>query len=107
MAISNFEGTPQAAPSSSSALQKTVGNSAVDILRKEQEEEEAGIRALSLQGRALHWAKENRFGIIGMSWVTAMAISGGLVFARNRGVPFSQKIVQVRMYAQGVTIAVL
>ncbi|CAE6426852.1 unnamed protein product [Rhizoctonia solani] len=78
-----------------------------DILRKEQEEEEAGIRALSLQGRALHWAKENRFGIIGMSWVTAMAISGGLVFARNRGVPFSQKIVQVRMYAQGVTIAVL
>lgn len=78
-----------------------------DILRKEQEEEEAGIRALSLQGRALHWAKENRFGIIGMSWVTAMAISGGLIFARNRAVPFTQKIVQVRMYAQGVTIAVL
>ncbi|CAE6342067.1 unnamed protein product [Rhizoctonia solani] len=78
-----------------------------EILRKEQEEEEAGIHALSLQGRALHWAKENRFGIIGMSWVTAMAVSGGLVFARNRGVPFSQKIVQVRMYAQGVTIAVL
>ncbi|KAJ1309752.1 hypothetical protein OPQ81_006517 [Rhizoctonia solani] len=80
---------------------------AAEILRKEQEEEEAGIRSLSLKGRALHWAKENRFGIIGMSWVTAMAISGGLVFARNRAVPFSQKIVQVRMYAQGVTIAVL
>ncbi|KDN51648.1 hypothetical protein RSAG8_00194, partial [Rhizoctonia solani AG-8 WAC10335] len=78
-----------------------------EILRKEQEEEAAGIQALSLQGRALHWAKENRFSIIGMSWVSAMAISGGLVFARNRGVPFSQKIVQVRMYAQGVTIAVL
>ncbi|EUC62254.1 hypoxia induced motif protein [Rhizoctonia solani AG-3 Rhs1AP] len=78
-----------------------------DILRKEQEEEEAGIQALSPQGRALHWAKDNRFGIIGMSWVTAMAISGGLIFARNRGVPFTQKIVQVRMYAQGVTIAVL
>ncbi|CAE7087838.1 unnamed protein product [Rhizoctonia solani] len=75
-----------------------------EILRREQAEEEAGIQALSLKGRALHWAKDNRFGIIGMSWVTAMAISGGLVFARNR---VSQKIVQVRMYAQGVTIAVL
>ncbi|CAE6517597.1 unnamed protein product [Rhizoctonia solani] len=72
-----------------------------EILRREQAEEEAGIQALSLKGRALHWAKDNRFGIIGMSWVTAMAISGGLVFA------LSQKIVQVRMYAQGVTIAVL
>ncbi|QRV85973.1 Respiratory supercomplex factor 2 [Ceratobasidium sp. AG-Ba] len=78
-----------------------------DILRKEQAEEEAGLHSLSMKGRALHWAKENRFGIIGMSWVSAMAISGGLIFARNRGVPFSQKIVQVRMYAQGVTIAVL
>ena len=78
-----------------------------DILRKEQAEEAAGIQALSLQGRALRWAKENRFGIIGMSWVSAMAISGGLIFARNRAVPFSQKIVQARMYAQGVTLAVL
>jgi len=78
-----------------------------DILRKEEAEEAAGIKSLSMKGRALHWAKDNRFGIIGMSWVSAMAISGGLIFARNRGVPFSQKIVQVRMYAQGATIAVL
>lgn len=78
-----------------------------DILRKEEAEEETGLHALSMKGRALHWAKDNRFGIIGMSWVSAMAISGGLIFARNRHVPFSQKIVQVRMYAQGVTIAVL
>jgi hypothetical protein len=58
-----------------------------DILRKEEAEEAAGLQLLSLKGRALHWAKENRFGIIGMSWVSAMAISGGLIFARNRGVP--------------------
>ncbi|KAG9120828.1 hypothetical protein FRC07_003526 [Ceratobasidium sp. 392] len=78
-----------------------------EILRKEEEEEATGLHQLSLQGRALHWAKEHRFGIIGMSWVSAMAISGGLIFGRNPQVPFSQKIVQVRMYAQGVTIAVL
>lgn len=53
-----------------------------------------------------------------------MVISGGLIFARNPGVPcehifcfrgltvlkhcsVSQKIVQTRMYAQGITLAVL
>ncbi|KAF8610017.1 hypothetical protein BDV93DRAFT_4573 [Ceratobasidium sp. AG-I] len=78
-----------------------------DILRKEEAEEAAGLSALSWQGHALHWAKEHRFGIIGMSWVSAMVVSGGLIFGRNPQVPFSQKIVQVRMYAQGATIAVL
>ncbi|KAG8775700.1 hypothetical protein FRC12_001329 [Ceratobasidium sp. 428] len=80
---------------------------AAEILRKEEQEEISGLHQLSWQGRTLHWAKEHRFGIIGMSWVSAMAISGGLIFGRNPQVPFSQKIVQVRMYAQGVTIAVL
>ncbi|QRV85974.1 Respiratory supercomplex factor 2 [Ceratobasidium sp. AG-Ba] len=78
-----------------------------EILRQEQQEEITGLHQLSLPSRALHWAKEHRFGIIGMSWVSAMAISGGLIFTRNPHVPFSQKIVQARMYAQGVTIAVL
>ena len=80
---------------------------AADILRKEEMEEEEGIHALSWQGRALHWAKQHRYGIVGMSWVSAMAIAGGMVFARNHQVPFTQKIVQVRMYAQGFTIAAL
>lgn len=80
---------------------------AAEILRKEEIEEEEGVHALSWQGRALHWAKQHRFGIVGMSWVSAMTVAGGMVFTRNPQVPFTQKIVQVRMYAQGFTIAAL
>jgi hypothetical protein len=58
-----------------------------DILRKEEQEEQAELHTLSWQARALHWAKHHRYGIIGMSWVSAMAVSGGLIFARNPGVP--------------------
>ncbi|KAI5863014.1 hypothetical protein GGS23DRAFT_48172 [Durotheca rogersii] len=52
------------------------------------------------------WGRQNRYSIVFASWVASMAIALGLV-GRNRYLSTSQKLVQARVYAQGLTLAVL
>ncbi|KAG0651968.1 respiratory supercomplex factor [Hyphodiscus hymeniophilus] len=52
------------------------------------------------------WGKENRYPIVTASWVASMAIALGLV-GRNPYLSGAQKLVQARVYAQGLTLAVL
>ena len=52
------------------------------------------------------WARENRYPIVGASWVASLGIALALV-GRNPYLSTSQKIVQARVYAQGLTLAVL
>lgn len=52
------------------------------------------------------WGKAHRYPIVAGSWVASMAISLGLV-GRNPYLSTSQKLVQARVYAQTLTIAVL
>lgn len=53
-----------------------------------------------------NWGRENRYGIIGASWVVSMAVSLGLV-GRNKYLTGSQKLVQARVYAQALTVGLL
>ncbi|KAI1127474.1 hypothetical protein F5Y10DRAFT_242830 [Nemania abortiva] len=52
------------------------------------------------------WGETNRYSIVFGSWVAAMGIALGMV-SRNRYLSTSQKLVQARVYAQGLTLAVL
>ena len=54
----------------------------------------------------MDWGRENRYGIVGASWVASMGIALGLV-GRSPYLSTAQKIVQARVYAQGLTLAVL
>ena len=56
--------------------------------------------------RLKDWGKENRYPIVGASWVASMGIALALV-GRSPYLTTSQKIVQARVYAQGLTLAVL
>lgn len=56
--------------------------------------------------RFMEWGRENRYTIVTTSWVAAMAIALTIV-GRNKYLAPSQKLVQARMYAQGLTLAVL
>jgi len=56
--------------------------------------------------RAKDWAGENRYSIVFGSWVASLGIALQLV-RRNRYLTGAQKLVQARVYAQGLTIAVL
>ncbi|KAH6656941.1 mitochondrial hypoxia responsive domain-containing protein [Truncatella angustata] len=52
------------------------------------------------------WGKNNRYSIVFGSWIAAMGIAGAIV-GRNKYISTSQKLVQARVYAQGLTLAVL
>ncbi|KAH8682172.1 hypothetical protein BX600DRAFT_430060 [Xylariales sp. PMI_506] len=56
--------------------------------------------------RFTEWGRTNRYQIVFGSWVAAMGIAAALV-GRNKYLTGSQKIVQARVYAQGLTLAVL
>jgi len=55
--------------------------------------------------RALYWANENRYSIVAGSWVASMATAFALVSRSPMSTP--QKLVQARVYAQGLTMAVV
>ncbi|KZF20728.1 hypothetical protein L228DRAFT_178089 [Xylona heveae TC161] len=54
----------------------------------------------------MDWGRENRYPIVGVSWLASMAVALGLV-GRNPYLSTQQKLVQARVYAQGLTLAVL
>ncbi|KAK6860200.1 hypothetical protein PG990_012500 [Apiospora arundinis] len=52
------------------------------------------------------WGRENRYSIVFFSWLASMGLAGAMV-GRNKYLSTSQKLVQARVYAQGLTLAVL
>lgn len=59
----------------------------------------------STYSRFMQWGRENRYSIVGVSWIASMAIALALV--KRAPMSTSQKVVQARVYAQGLTLAVL
>ncbi|RAK95547.1 HIG1 domain-containing protein [Aspergillus ibericus CBS 121593] len=64
------------------------------------------LSQLSFTDRALQWARREKYKIVGATWVASMVGSFAMV-SRNKHLSGSQKIVQARVYAQGLTLAVL
>jgi hypothetical protein len=56
--------------------------------------------------KAMQWLSDNRYSVVFGSWVASMGIALGLV-GRNPYLTGQQKLVQARVYAQGLTIAVV
>lgn len=54
----------------------------------------------------VEWARQNRYSLVGASWVAAMGVALALV-SRNKYLTTSQKLVQARVYAQGLAVAVM
>ncbi|KAL2199136.1 hypothetical protein P885DRAFT_30998 [Corynascus similis CBS 632.67] len=68
--------------------------------------EEARRTQLSERQKLLDWGRENRYTIVFASWIAAMGVAMAMV-GRNKYLSTSQKLVQARVYAQGLTLAVL
>ncbi|GAA5857397.1 hypothetical protein JCM8547_002259 [Rhodosporidiobolus lusitaniae] len=78
--------------------------------RLEQEAGIAGDRRTvvaphSTKEAVIEWAKENRWTAVGLSWAASMVGSGAYI--ASSPLSFAQKLVQARMVAQGLTVAVL
>ncbi|UNI23465.1 Replication factor C, subunit RFC4 [Purpureocillium takamizusanense] len=55
--------------------------------------------------RFMGWGRENRYSIVFASWIASMGIA--LAIVGRAPMSTSQKLVQARVYAQGLTLAVL
>ncbi|KAI9372713.1 hypothetical protein BJX61DRAFT_425941 [Aspergillus egyptiacus] len=64
------------------------------------------VAGMSFADRALAWARQERYTIVGVTWLASMVGSFALV-GRNPYLSGQQKLVQARVYAQGLTLAVL
>lgn len=56
--------------------------------------------------KLMDWGRQNRYSIVFASWIAAMALALTIV-GRDKYLSTSQKLVQARVYAQGLTLAVL
>jgi hypothetical protein len=73
---------------------------------RESRMQSAEMSQLSLTDRALAYAKQEKYKIVGATWVASM-IGSFMLVGRNPYMSGQQKIVQARVYAQGLTLAVL
>ncbi|KAI0997038.1 hypothetical protein K3495_g11144 [Podosphaera aphanis] len=60
----------------------------------------------SSMARIKDWASANRYSLVTASWVASMGTAFAMV-RRNKYLTYAQKLVQARIYAQGLTLAVL
>lgn len=75
------------------------------------QDETARLLALARANRSdkekvFDWLRDHRYPIVTASWLASMGISLGLV-SRNKYLTKAQKLVQARVYAQGLTLLVL
>ncbi|RHZ71845.1 hypothetical protein CDV55_108797 [Aspergillus turcosus] len=82
-----------------------------NVERQWYETREERLRAEELAGmsfvdRVTAWARREKYKIVGATWIASMIGSFAMV-SRNPHLTGSQKIVQARVYAQGLTLAVL
>ncbi|EIW75663.1 hypothetical protein CONPUDRAFT_65908 [Coniophora puteana RWD-64-598 SS2] len=73
---------------------------------REAAEEQARWESLTTGDKVSDWATRHQYSIILGSWALSLGIAGGIV-ARNKYQTIPQKVVQARMWAQGLTIGVL
>lgn len=73
---------------------------------REAAAEQAKWDALSTGEKVRDWATRHQYSIILGSWALSMGVAGGII-SRNKYQSIPQKVVQARMWAQGLTIGVL
>lgn len=72
----------------------------------EKNKRQAELSGMTWTQRAMAWGKEERYKIVGASWLASM-ITAFTIVGRNPYLTGPQKLVQARVYAQGFTLAVL
>jgi len=74
--------------------------------QREEERATAETSGMSWTERAMDFGRKERYKIVGASWLGSMIAAFALV-NRNKYLTGPQKLVQARVYAQGLTLAVL
>lgn len=95
-----------AADSSSRTFEAERNANRVWYENREQRLREEHLQGMSFVDRTLAWARKEKYKIVSATWVASM-IGSFVLVGRNPYLSGQQKIVQARVYAQGLTLAVL
>lgn len=90
----------------SRAYEKAVNPIDREYQEREREKAEAASAGKTFTERAMEWGKQERYKIVGASWIASMVGAFTLV-NRNKYLTGQQKLVQARVYAQFLTLGVL
>ncbi|KAI0268213.1 hypothetical protein BC834DRAFT_785079, partial [Gloeopeniophorella convolvens] len=82
---------------------KGVGRQLLDSARAREDAEWANLNS---SDRFKKWFADHQYKVILGSWAASMAVAGTIIM-RDRHQSTSQKVVQARMWAQGLTIGIL
>lgn len=91
--------------SSHSPQHSQFNDSSAQIQRRLQELRDDRWSQLSTYDRTLAWTKFHKFKVVIGSWLGSMGASW--LYIQSQPLSFSQKIVQARVWAQGLTLASL
>ncbi|RYO98681.1 hypothetical protein DL764_007007 [Monosporascus ibericus] len=84
-----------------------LANNPMNFYKDEAQQAREALEAQKTEFEKLRdWGRTNRYSIVFGSWLASMGLALWIV-GRNRFLTTSQKLVQARVYAQGLTLAVL
>ncbi|KAJ7639382.1 hypothetical protein FB45DRAFT_905458, partial [Roridomyces roridus] len=78
----------------------------VQLIQAQEVLETTRWESLSTTDKIADWAKRHEYSIIVGGWALSLAAAGAII-SRDRFQSTAQKIVQARMWAQGLTIAII
>ncbi|KAJ7506536.1 hypothetical protein B0H11DRAFT_1971693 [Mycena galericulata] len=78
----------------------------VQILHAQEAHELSRWEKMSTGDKVADWARRHEYSIIVGGWALSLAAAGGII-SRNKYQTTAQKVVQARMWAQGLTIAII
>ncbi|EDR12278.1 uncharacterized protein LACBIDRAFT_311516 [Laccaria bicolor S238N-H82] len=78
----------------------------VRILDEKQLRDEKRWQSLTLTDKVGDWAARHEYSIILGGWAASLGLAGAII-SRNKYQTYPQKIVQARMWAQGLTIGLV
>ncbi|KAK2465953.1 hypothetical protein APHAL10511_001594 [Amanita phalloides] len=76
------------------------------LLEERQKRDDMHWKMLSAKEKMVDWALRHQYSIIMGGWATSLCLAGAVIW-RNKYQTPAQKIVQARMWAQGLTIGLL
>ncbi|KAF8897914.1 hypothetical protein BD779DRAFT_408640 [Infundibulicybe gibba] len=76
------------------------------ILDEKQLQQESRWSQMSTKDKLGDWAERHQYSIILGGWASSLALAGAII-ARDKYQSTPQKVVQARMWAQGLTIGIL
>ncbi|KAJ7044858.1 hypothetical protein C8F04DRAFT_598859 [Mycena alexandri] len=78
----------------------------VRLLDMQEHQEMSRWENLTTSDKIADWAARHEYSIIVGGWALSLAIAGGII-SRDKYQTTAQKIVQARMWAQGLTIGII